>query len=256
MERKSARIKIKQSATVRRLRFLIGVALAAALLCFLTGSLFAALWKSTWGIVFAVASFFFFAALLFWGVLFAIELVKTMKEAGRYAFAVTNTASFECFGPFLAMNVTFFDGTGALREGRSRFLFGARDVEAWQNVPLEIAYIKSAGERAEKNGREKGSRSPMFRRMRRSWSSAPRLCRKIVASENRENKAAQQRKNDAWRKVRVRGLWRGKTKRTQTPVPTFVVEKRKKDELVRRIFSAVDIFFQGEHKKISENPEK
>ena len=43
MERKSARIKIKQSATVRRLRFLIGVALAAALLCFLAGSLFAAL---------------------------------------------------------------------------------------------------------------------------------------------------------------------------------------------------------------------
>lgn len=60
MERKSARIKIKQSATVRRLRFLIGVALAAALLCFLTGSLFAALWKSAWGIVFAVGLLFLF----------------------------------------------------------------------------------------------------------------------------------------------------------------------------------------------------
>lgn len=160
MERKSARIKIKQSATVRRLRFLIGVALAAALLCFLAGSLFAALWKSAWGIVFAVASFFFFAALLFWGVLFAIELAKTMKEAGRYAFAVTNTSSFECFGPFLAMNVTFFDGTGALREGRSRFLFGARDVEAWQNVPLEVAYVKTAGERAEKKRAGNRKRKP------------------------------------------------------------------------------------------------
>ena len=106
------------------------------------------------------ASFFFFAALLFWGVLFAIELAKTMKEAGRYAFAVTNTSSFECFGPFLAMNVTFFDGTGALREGRSRFLFGARDVEAWQNVPLEVAYVKTAGERAEKKRAGNRKRKP------------------------------------------------------------------------------------------------
>lgn len=158
MEQKSARTKIKQSATVRRLRFLIGVILAAALLCFLTGSLFAALWKSAWGIAFAVASFLFFAALLFWGVLFAIDLAKTMKEAGRYAFAVTNSASFECFGPFLAMNVTFFDGTGTLREGRSRFLFGARDVEAWQNVPLEVAYLKTAEGHGEKKreGKKKG----------------------------------------------------------------------------------------------------
>ena len=39
------------------------------------------------------------------------------------------------------MNVRFFDGTGTPCEGRSRFLFGARDVEAWQNVSLEIAYL-------------------------------------------------------------------------------------------------------------------
>ena len=39
------------------------------------------------------------------------------------------------------MNVRFFDGTGIPCEGRSRFLFGARDVEAWQNVSLEIAYL-------------------------------------------------------------------------------------------------------------------
>jgi hypothetical protein len=48
--------------------------------------------------------------------------------------------SFECFGPYLALNVTFCDGEGTLREGRSRFLFSPRDVEAWQNVPLKIAY--------------------------------------------------------------------------------------------------------------------
>ena len=155
-EGKGVYTKIKQSATVRRLHFLIGFTTSAAFLCFFTGSLFAAFWKSAGGIVFAALSFLFFAALLFWSVLFVFVLVKTIKEAGRYAFAVTNSAYFECFGPFLAMNVTFFDGTGTLREGRSRFLFGARDVEAWQNVPLEIAYLKRTGTR--KGKRRTGTR--------------------------------------------------------------------------------------------------
>ena len=71
----------------------------------------------------------------------AAMYLKIRKQADRYAFTVAKSASFECFGPFLAMNVRFFDGTGTPCEGRSRFLFGARDVEAWQNVSLEIAYL-------------------------------------------------------------------------------------------------------------------
>ena len=82
-------------------------------------------------------------------------LVSMMKRAGRYAFAVTESAQYECFGPFLAMNVRFFDGTGTPCEGRSRFLFGARDVEAWQNVSLEIAYLP-----AELAGSALGTPSP------------------------------------------------------------------------------------------------
>lgn len=59
---------------------------------------------------------------------------------------MTEAFFFECFGPFLALNVSFRDDRGTLREGRTRFLFGIRDLEAWQNIPLEIAY-RGADER-------------------------------------------------------------------------------------------------------------
>lgn len=62
------------------------------------------------------------------------------KNAGEYLFAETSSASFECWGVLLAMNVTFRDDRGTTREGISRFLFSPRDIEPWQNVPLEIAY--------------------------------------------------------------------------------------------------------------------
>lgn len=152
--------KIKRSATAGRLKRLMIATIGGGALLFLIGLLFAALWDSAAGKVLATL-FFLVAALLFaWTVLFGYILVKTVKRAGRYAFAVTESASFECFGPFLAMNVAFFDEGGAMREGRSRFLFGARDMEAWQNVPLEIAYLRSEGKRKDETRKKKPDLQP------------------------------------------------------------------------------------------------
>ncbi len=77
---------------------------------------------------------------------FAASARRIVKEAEKYSFALTEAFFFECFGPFLALNVSFRDDRGTLREGRTRFLFGIRDLEAWQNIPLEIAY-RGADER-------------------------------------------------------------------------------------------------------------
>lgn len=143
--------KIKQSATARRLKFLIVffvavglVFIAAAIPCAIVGGAFFGILS----VLFSAVSLF----CLFLWLRFLTILRKIEKEAGRYAFSVTKTASFECFGPFLALNVTFFDG-GSLREGRSRFLFGARDMEPWQNVSLEIGYKKFPDESGERDER-------------------------------------------------------------------------------------------------------
>jgi len=161
MEASKRREKIVQSATARRLRVLIVFSAGLAAVFFLLFVLFAALWRERTGKVLAAFSFLFFAALCAWSCMFAFGLIKIKKEAGRYAFTVTETSSFECFGPFLAMNVSFFDRKGNLREGRSRFLFGARDVEAWQNVPLEIAYLDpDCFVRSETLRRKKKKRKP------------------------------------------------------------------------------------------------
>lgn len=147
-------MKLKNSATVRRLRFLIVCSGAGSALSFLFCVLFASLCRSAAGRVSAVLFFILFIALSIWTAALVCALVKILKRAGRYSFTVTQSASFECFGPFLAMNVSFLDEGGALREGRSRFLFGARDVEAWQNVPLEIAYIPGGEEKAGRRRRK------------------------------------------------------------------------------------------------------
>lgn len=76
-----------------------------------------------------------------WGGAFFLRIfLNYRKNAGEYLFAETSSASFECWGVLLAMNVTFRDDRGTTREGISRFLFSPRDIEPWQNVPLEIAY--------------------------------------------------------------------------------------------------------------------
>lgn len=74
------------------------------------------------------------------GAFFLRIFLNYRKNAGEYLFAETSSASFECWGVLLAMNVTFRDDRGTTREGISRFLFSPRDIEPWQNVPLEIAY--------------------------------------------------------------------------------------------------------------------
>lgn len=143
-----ARKKISRGATAARLRFLsalLAVCSAALFSVFVPSAIFL---RGLAGKAFAAACFLGGTGLLAWCLFFVVMLVSMMKRAGRYAFAVTESAQYECFGPFLAMNVRFFDGAGRAREGRSRFVFGIRDAEAWQNVPLEIAYLPGDGEAA------------------------------------------------------------------------------------------------------------
>ncbi len=153
-KRAYAREKIYRSATARRLRVSAAFTAFAAAVWLLTSVLSAVFWRSGAGrfltVVSALACALFAAACA----LYAAELRKTLRIWKYCLFAVTETSSFECWGPVLAMNVTFRDESGALREGRSRFLFGARDVEAWQNVPIEIAY-RPCGESPSDGGKKR-----------------------------------------------------------------------------------------------------
>ena len=135
------REKILGSATMSRLRYLVGAGICGAVVSVLLAALFGFLWDNLLSVALCAVFALLGGALLLGAALAAAMYLKIRKQADRYAFTVAKSASFECFGPFLAMNVRFFDGTGTPCEGRSRFLFGARDVEAWQNVSLEIAYL-------------------------------------------------------------------------------------------------------------------
>ena len=90
--------------------------------------------------ILAAACFAGAAVRLYFACYFSCVLVGINKRGKEWKFAVSDTASFECWGRFLAMNVSFRDESGLTREGRSRFLFGPHEAEAWQNLPLEIAY--------------------------------------------------------------------------------------------------------------------
>lgn len=135
------REKILGSATMSRLRYLVGAGICGAVVSAALAALFGFLWENLLSVALCAVFALLGGAFLLGAALAAAMYLKIRKQADRYAFTVAKSASFECFGPFLAMNVRFFDGTGIPCEGRSRFLFGARDVEAWQNVSLEIAYL-------------------------------------------------------------------------------------------------------------------
>lgn len=149
------REKIFRGATAARLKFLIAAFCLAAAACFAIFLLLAFLVQNAAGRVAATAFFLAFAALSGEGIFFLKIWLSIRREADRYAFATTESACFESFGPFLGLNVRFFDGE-KMREGRSRFLFGIRDVEAWQGIPLEIAYLPfPEGKRTEKGRKGK-----------------------------------------------------------------------------------------------------
>lgn len=147
--------KILRGAQAARLRFLFAALFTAALFCFLCGLASALLFRNVGGRVAAAALFCLFAGLSGWAGYFLCIYAAIRKNADGYALAVTESASFECFGPFLAMDVRFFEG-GNLREGRSRFVFSARDAEAWQGVPLLIAYLPAG--KGENPGRKRGGK--------------------------------------------------------------------------------------------------
>ena len=139
MNRQSAEYKkISESATSVRLKKL-------AVLCFSGCVVFggsAVACAAAHGIFAAIAAGVLALVALgaLWGAFFLRIFLNYRKNAGEYLFAETSSASFECWGVLLAMNVTFRDDRGTTREGISRFLFSPRDIEPWQNVPLEIAY--------------------------------------------------------------------------------------------------------------------
>lgn len=137
---------VLSSATARRAKKLGGALLFGTVFCLVLGTLGVLFF----GVAVAVIAYLLAASLFFFCVYFFRILGKIKKNADRYVFTVTKSASFECFGLLLAMNVTFSDESGALREGRSRFLFSARDVEAWQNSPLMIGYLPFGKERGRK----------------------------------------------------------------------------------------------------------
>lgn len=138
--------KIAAGATVRRLKKQArkaGIAAAFFLAVCLAGSFFL---SGPGRIALAAGTAASIIACLIFCGKFAASARRIVKEAEKYSFALTEAFFFECFGPFLALNVSFRDDRGTLREGRTRFLFGIRDLEAWQNIPLEIAY-RGADER-------------------------------------------------------------------------------------------------------------
>ena len=138
--------KIAAGATVRRLKKqarTAGIVAAFFLTACLAGSFFL---SGPGRIAFAAGTAAAIIACLIFCGKFAASARRIVKEAEKYSFALTEAFFFECFGPFLALNVSFRDDRGTLREGRTRFLFGIRDLEAWQNIPLEIAY-RGADER-------------------------------------------------------------------------------------------------------------
>ena len=140
MNRQSAEYKkISESATSVRLKKL-------SVLCFSGCVVFgggAGACAAAHGIFAAIAAGVLVLVTLgaLWGGAFFLRIfLNYRKNAGEYLFAETSSASVECWGVLLAMNVTFRDDRGTTREGISRFLFSPRDIEPWQNVPLEIAY--------------------------------------------------------------------------------------------------------------------
>mgnify|MGYP001852099028 FL=1 len=140
MNRQSAEYKkISESATSVRLKKLAVLCLSG---CFVFGG-GAVACAAAHGIFAAIAAGVLVLVALgaLWGGAFFLRIfLNYRKNAGEYLFAETSSASFECWGVLLAMNVTFRDDRGTTREGISRFLFSPRDIEPWQNVPLEIAY--------------------------------------------------------------------------------------------------------------------
>lgn len=160
MERKSARIKIKQSATVRRLRFLIGVALAAALLCFLTGSLFAALWKSAWGIVFAVGLLFLFCRAPVLGRTLCDRTCQNDEGGGQVCVRRDKYRLLRVFRTLSRHERHLFRRNGSVARGAQSVSVRRAGRGGVANVPLEVAYVKTAGERAEKKRAGNRKRKP------------------------------------------------------------------------------------------------
>lgn len=135
----NAREKIRRSATSQRLvRLIVGGGVSFALFAAAGAGLAAE--GSLICRILAAACFAGAAVRLYFACYFSCVLVGINKRGKEWKFAVSETASFECWGRFLAMNVSFRDEAGLTREGRSRFLFGPHEAEAWQNLPLEIAY--------------------------------------------------------------------------------------------------------------------
>ena len=96
--------KILRGAQAARLRFLFAALFTAALFCFLCGLASALFFRNVGGRVAAAALFCLFAGLSGWAGYFLCIYAAIRKNADSYAFAVTESASFECFGPFLAMD--------------------------------------------------------------------------------------------------------------------------------------------------------
>ena len=140
MESSQRKAKIKTAATVGRLKFLIRNFFLSSF-CFLAASIILFARKSAVCITVGVISDIVGLGAAFLWIRFAAMLNSVKRDWEKYEFAHTRSAYFECFGPFLALNVTFSDKAGNVREGRTRFIFSPRDVEPWQGVPLEIGYV-------------------------------------------------------------------------------------------------------------------
>lgn len=165
-----ARKKISRGATAARLRFLsalLAVCSAALFSAFVPSAIFL---RGLAGRAFAAACFLGGTGLLAWCLFFVVMLVSMMKRAGRYAFAVTESAQYECFGPFLAMNVRFFDGAGRAREGRSRFVFRdtGRGGVAERSFGNCLSARRRGGGGRRKIGKEGETGRPAQRARRRS----------------------------------------------------------------------------------------
>ena len=182
-----ARKKISRGATAARLRFLsalLAVCSAALFSAFVPSAIFL---RGLAGRAFAAACFLGGTGLLAWCLFFVVMLVSMMKRAGRYAFAVTESAQYECFGPFLAMNVRFSMGRDGRGRGAAGSYSGYGTRRRGRTFLWKLPICPETGRRRETENRERrGNRTSSPTRS--SSFSAPRRRGKFPPKKGKSEK--------------------------------------------------------------------